>query len=62
MAPLSKELAGIILPHDTYGTHLDSNGVTIDSDKEKANFKKAGETLAEIWSEMKIDEFPVSAR
>ena len=62
MAPLSKELAGIILPHDTYGTHLDSNGVTIDSDKEKANFKKAGETFAKIWSETKIDEFPVSAR
>lgn len=26
MAPLSRELAGLILPHDRYGTHLDSQG------------------------------------
>ena len=26
MAPLSKELAGIILPHDSFGSHLDGNG------------------------------------
>ena len=52
MAPLSKE----------FGTHLDAKGVTVDPEKELENFKKAGETLAEIWSQMKIDEYPVGAR
>ena len=61
MAPLSKELAGIILPHDSYGNHLDGNGKTIGGEKELQNFKKTGETLAEIWSSAKIDEYPVSA-
>ena len=28
MAPLSRELTGIIIPHDTFGTHL-SGGTTI---------------------------------
>ncbi len=27
MAPLSRELSGLILPHDRYGTHLDSRGI-----------------------------------
>ena len=26
MAPLSHELAGLVLPHDHYGNHLDSSG------------------------------------
>lgn len=29
-ATLSKRLAGIVLLHDTYGTHLDDNGKTTD--------------------------------
>ena len=49
-APLSKELAGIVLPYDSFGTHLDENGKTIDDVKELQNFRKAGETLSEIWS------------
>lgn len=59
MAPLSKELAGIILPYDHYGTHLDNQGRTIDMDKEKENFTHAGESLAEIWSNLVIDKHPV---
>ena len=62
MAPLSKELAGIVLPHDSFGTHLDANGVTVDPEKERENFKKAAETLAGIWSLSNIDDYPVSAR
>ena len=50
MVLLSKELAGIVLPHDSFGTHLDENGKTIDDVKELQNFRKAGETLSEIWS------------
>ncbi len=28
MAPLSYDIAGLILPHDPYGSHLDSRGKT----------------------------------
>ena len=42
MAPLSLGLAGIILPHEHYGSHLDGNGNTIDPDLELKNFEKAG--------------------
>lgn len=61
MAPLSRFLAGIILPYETFGSHLNSQGLTIDTDREKSNFKKAGETLAEVWNEAVIDSFPVLA-
>ena len=48
MAPLSRFLAGIILPYETFGSHLNSQGVTVDIAREQSNFKKAGETLAEV--------------
>ena len=38
MSPLSKQLAGIVLPHDSLGTHLDGNGKTMDYIKELENF------------------------
>ena len=34
MAPLSHDVAGVILPHDTFGTNLDSKADTIDKDLE----------------------------
>lgn len=55
MAPLSKCLVGIVLPHDHYGTHLDNNGNTVDPDLEKENFSYSGRALAEVWSELVID-------
>lgn len=55
MAPLSRELSGVILPHDTYGSHLDGSGRTVDLAVEQQNFRKAGEVLAEIWSSVLID-------
>ena len=61
MAPLSHDLAGVILPYDSYGSHLDKSGRTVDRDLEMKNFKKAGETLAEIWGETVIDGYPVVA-
>ena len=61
MAPLSRELAGLVLPHDHFGTHLNASGKTIDHDLEKENFGKAAETLAEIWSSVLIDNYPVHA-
>ena len=58
MAPLSKELSGVLLPHDKFGSHLDSQNRTIDEELETKNFQFAGESLAEIWSEMIYDKFP----
>ncbi|CAF1403975.1 unnamed protein product, partial [Rotaria magnacalcarata] len=59
MAPLSHDLSGLILPHDNFGTHLDASGNTIDFELEKKNFEKAGEVLAEVWSNTVIDSHPV---
>lgn len=61
MAPLSLHLAGVVLPHDSYGTHLDQSGRTINPELEKENFQKAGQVLAEIWSKVKIDQETVVA-
>lgn len=55
MAPLSKKLVGVLLSHDHFGSHLDSQQRTTDVELEKRNFKNAGEVLAEIWSEVVID-------
>ena len=59
MAPLSHDLEGIILSHDSLGNHLDSAGKTKDLDLEKKNFFQAAEILSEIWSKTVIDEHPV---
>lgn len=61
LAPLSRDLSGLILPHDHYGSHLDKNGKTCDTELEKVNFQKAGEVLAEVWNSTVIDEFVVVA-
>ena len=55
MAPLSKALAGILLPHDSFGSHLDSQNRTTDAELEKKSFRKAGKVLAEIWGELVMD-------
>ena len=59
MAPFSKTLAGVLLPHDTFSTHLDSQRRTTDVELEKQNFKAAGKLLAEIWNDLVLDKFPV---
>ena len=61
MAPLSHDLAGLILPHDHFGTHLDSQGRTTDRELELSNFEHAGKILADIWSKTVIDGNPVVA-
>ena len=60
--PFSKELAGIVLPHDSFGTHLDENGRIIDDVKELQNSRKAREMLSKIWSKITIDDYEVSAK
>lgn len=62
MAPLSHELAGLILPYDQYGSHLNNKGETIDLELEKRNFEFAGKTLAEIWGTLTIDSYDVVAK
>ena len=59
MAPLSHDLAGTILLHDSYGNHLHESGKTIDVELEKKIFFKAAEILSNIWSETVIDGHPV---
>ena len=61
MAPLSKELAGLILPHDHFGRHLDGQGNTIDTELEKRNFTFAGRASAEVWSQVNNDGFSTIA-
>ncbi|CAF2873837.1 unnamed protein product [Rotaria sp. Silwood2] len=61
MAPLSHDLAGLILPHDYFGSHLNESGGTINVDLEKLNFRKAGQMLAERWNLSVIDGFPCVA-
>ncbi|CAF5063316.1 unnamed protein product, partial [Rotaria sp. Silwood1] len=55
MAPLSHDLSGLILPHDYYGNHLDDNGKTNHIALEEQNFQRAGDVLAEVWSNTVID-------
>ena len=61
MAPLSHDIAGVILPHDSYGNHLDSNGKTTCIELEKQNFQAASQVLADIWSSTVIDGHKVDA-
>ncbi|CAF0726611.1 unnamed protein product [Adineta steineri] len=61
MAPLSHDLAGLILPHDHFGSHLNDSGSTVNVDLEKLNFRKAGQMLAETWNQTIIDGYPVFA-
>ena len=58
MYHLSKELSGVVLPADTFGSHL-KDGRTIDEVMEERNFEAAGGVLAEIWSQLVIDDHPV---
>ena len=62
MAPLSKEISGLILPYDTFGSHLDASNRTVDPELEVQNFAAAAEVLASVWSAMVIDDHPVVAR
>ena len=60
MFHLSKEITGVVLPADTFGTHLNNNE-TVDDELELQNFEAAGEVLADIWGAMEIDGYKVKA-
>ena len=60
-APLSRELSGLILPHDHYGSHLDKKGNTVDPQLQKKNFDFAGKALADVWSRLVLVGHPTAA-
>lgn len=53
-------MTGVVLPHDTFGSHL-HNGQTTDLELEIRNFKAAGQILGELWSNLEIDNHEVRA-
>ena len=55
--PLSRDTAGVVLPHKNFGSHLDSQGNTIDVELEKMNFFHASQVIADIWSHTVIDRY-----
>lgn len=61
MAPLSHALSGVILDHESYGSHLNSLAETIDEELERENLRHAGESLCEIWNSVTIDGHEVKA-
>jgi hypothetical protein len=61
LSPMTHDLAGLILPHDHFGTHLNDAGLTEHAELEKENFKLTGDVLAEVWSMNVLDEYPVIA-
>ena len=48
MVKLTKELSGVILQHDKFGSHLDAKAETINKDLELRNCLYAGRILADI--------------
>ena len=46
MSNLRKELSGVILPHNHFGTHLDHNNKTIGEELELQNFEYESEILS----------------
>ena len=52
MAPLSRELCGVIFDQQHYGCHLNSKKETTDIELEKRNFAHAGTALADLWNTM----------
>ncbi|KAG7170138.1 hypothetical protein Hamer_G012382 [Homarus americanus] len=50
MAPRCHDLAGVILPQDHFGSHLNFNGENVDEELDEQNFAHAGKIPADILS------------
>ena len=48
MSNLSRDLSGVILRDDHFGTHLDNNNNNVDEELEFKNFEHAGEIRAKL--------------
>ncbi|CAB4420565.1 unnamed protein product [Rhizophagus irregularis] len=62
MATLSGKLAGITLPIDHFGLHLNTQGKVTDPELALRNFQYAGESLCDIWRRDLIFGRSVDAR
>lgn len=62
MASLSRQMSGLILPYDHFGSHLDSSRRTIDDELERRNFMDAALVLSEVFSNVVIDNYPVVSK
>jgi hypothetical protein len=60
MATLSSKLAGITLPINHFGTHLNTQGRVVDPELAARNFRYLGEALCEIWRQDLIFEKKVN--
>ena len=54
-------MAGLVIQHDSCGSHLNPTGETVDPKLEKKNFKVAGKILSQIWRELVLDGKSVTA-
>ena len=61
MAPLSRVLAGLILPHDPFRSDQGDNKNETDEASQLKNCENAGTALAEVWSRLNIDGHNVHA-
>ena len=61
IAPISRDLAGIILPHNRFGAHQISQGITEEIELEQRNFAYVGSKLAKVWSNTVIHGHPTVA-
>uniref|UniRef100_UPI0035900373 uncharacterized protein isoform X2 n=1 Tax=Myxine glutinosa TaxID=7769 RepID=UPI0035900373 len=61
LAPLSRVLFGLIITKGLSGTPADSGKTIEDANLEVVNFKKVGDSLAEVWSSTVIDGYSVTS-
>ncbi|XP_072036005.1 uncharacterized protein [Amphiura filiformis] len=59
---LTECLSKLAIPRNHFTSHLDEHGHCIDDTLEKENFKAAGETLSEVWSEASFESHPIIAK
>src|SRR6266540_2176128 len=62
MAILSGKLAGIMLPINHFGMHLNTQGKVINPELALQNFKYAKKTLCDIWNRNLIFEKHINAK
>ena len=60
MAPLSLQFLNIILDHEHFGSHLNSQRQTVDDELERRNFKHAGEVASKQFEKMVYSGFKTS--
>jgi len=57
ITPLNREMSGLILPHNHHGRHSEERGTVTGTELEENKFGFVGRNLAEIWSNLIIDNY-----